>query len=64
MSKKRYEYIILKPKQRRLKVSKAICGECGSTVEIADGKEWGYCPMCENDQVELKKKPKEMMKSE
>lgn len=45
-------------------MSKAICSECGSPVEIADGEEWGYCPMCENDQVELKKKPKEMMKSE
>lgn len=36
-------------------MSKAICSECGSSVEIADGEEWGYCPMCENDQVELKK---------
>lgn len=33
----------------------AICSECGSPVEIAKGEEWGYCPMCENDQVELNK---------
>lgn len=37
-------------------MAKAICSECGSPVEIADGEEWGYCPMCENDQVELKRK--------
>lgn len=33
-------------------MAKAVCSECGSPVEIADGEEWGYCPMCENDQVE------------
>lgn len=37
-------------------MSIAICSECGSPVEIADGEEWGYCPICENDQVELKRK--------
>ena len=31
----------------------AICSECGSPVEIAEGEEWGYCHMCENDQVEV-----------
>ena len=44
--------------------TKAVCSECGSPVEIAEGEEWGYCPMCENDQVELKRKAKEIMKSE
>jgi hypothetical protein len=34
----------------------AICSECGSPVEIAGDEEWGYCPMCENDQVALKRK--------
>lgn len=37
-------------------MAKAICSECGSPVEITEGEEWGYCPMCENDQVELKRK--------
>ena len=37
-------------------MAKAICSECGSPVEIAEGEEWEYCPMCENDQVELKRK--------
>ena len=45
-------------------MSIAICNECGCHIEIVDGEEWGYCPMCENDQVELKRKAKEMMKDE
>lgn len=45
-------------------MAKAICSECGSPVEIVDGEEWGYCPFCENDQVELKRKTKEMCKND
>ena len=33
----------------------AICSECGCPVEYTDGEEWAYCPICENDQVEIKK---------
>lgn len=40
------------------------CNECWREFEIEDNEEWGYCPFCENDQVELKRKAKEMMKSE
>lgn len=43
------------------KMEKAICNECGRLVEIEDGEEWGYCPFCENDQVELNKEPKEIL---
>ena len=46
------------------KMEKAICNECGRLVEIEDGEEWGYCPFCENDQVELNKEPKEMLGNE
>lgn len=45
-------------------MEKVICSECGSLVEIEDGEEWGYCPFCENDQVELNKEPKEMLGNE
>ena len=45
-------------------MEKAICNECGSLVDIVDGEEWGYCPFCENDQVELKREPKEMLGNE
>lgn len=34
-------------------MSKAICSECGCPIEIVNGEEWAYCPMCENDQVEV-----------
>lgn len=34
----------------------AICSECGCPIEIEYGQEWAYCPMCENDQVEVKVK--------
>lgn len=45
-------------------MAKTICSECGSPVEIVDGEEWGYCPFCENDQVELKRKTKGMLENE
>lgn len=35
------------------KKSIAICNECGCHIEIVDGEEWAYCPICENDQVEV-----------
>lgn len=35
----------------------AICSQCGSPVEYDDGDEFAYCPMCENDQVEIKQNP-------
>ena len=35
------------------KKSIAICNECGCHIEVVDGEEWAYCPMCENDQVEV-----------
>ena len=28
------------------------CNECWREFEIEDNEEWGYCPFCENDQVE------------
>lgn len=32
----------------------AICSECGSPVEYTKGEDFAYCPICENDQVEVK----------
>ena len=32
-----------------------ICNECGSHIEYEIGEEFAYCPICENDQVEIKK---------
>ena len=37
------------------KKSIAICNECGCHIEIDDGEEWAYCPICDNDQVEVVK---------
>lgn len=34
----------------------AICSECGSYIEYEIGEEFAYCPICECDQVEIKKK--------
>jgi uncharacterized Zn finger protein (UPF0148 family) len=34
----------------------AVCSVCGSPVEYDDGDEFAYCPMCENDQVEIAKR--------
>ena len=34
----------------------AVCSACGSPVEYDDGDEFAYCPMCENDQVEIAKR--------
>lgn len=34
----------------------AVCSACGSPVEYDDGDEFAYCPMCENDQVEITKR--------
>lgn len=31
----------------------AICSECGCPIEYTEGEEWSYCPICENDQVEI-----------
>lgn len=45
-------------------MTKVICNECGRLVEIEDCEEWGYCPFCENDQVELKRKAKEILENE
>ena len=28
------------------------CDKCWREFEIEDNEEWGYCPFCENDQVE------------
>ena len=39
-----------------MKKSVAICSQCGSPVEYDDGDEFAYCPMCENDQVEIAKR--------
>lgn len=33
----------------------AICSECGCLIEYIEGEEWAYCPICENDQVEIEK---------
>lgn len=33
----------------------AICSECGSHIEYEIGEEFAYCPICECDQVEIKK---------
>ena len=41
---------------RRSKRSFAVCSACGSPVEYDDGDEFAYCPMCENDQVEITKR--------
>ena len=29
------------------------CNECWREFEIEDNEDWGYCPFCENDQVEI-----------
>lgn len=29
------------------------CNKCGYLFEVEDGAKWGYCPCCENDQVEV-----------
>ena len=29
------------------------CDKCWREFEIEDNEEWGYCPFCENDQVEV-----------
>ena len=29
------------------------CNKCWREFEIEDNEEWGYCPFCENDQVEI-----------
>ena len=34
----------------------AICKECGYPVEYTEGEDFAYCPICENDQVEVVKK--------
>lgn len=42
----------------------AVCSACGSPVEYDDGDEFAYCPMCENDQVEIRRrtyKPKTIL---
>ena len=39
-----------------MKKSVAICSHCGSPVEYDNGDEFAYCPMCENDQVEITKR--------
>lgn len=35
-------------------MAKAICSECGCSIEYTKGEDFAYCPMCENDQVEIK----------
>ena len=29
------------------------CDKCWREFEIENNEEWGYCPFCENDQVEI-----------
>lgn len=29
------------------------CNKCGKMFEVEDNAEWGYCPFCENDNVEV-----------
>ena len=29
------------------------CNKCRSLIEVAENCDWGYCPICENDQVEV-----------
>ena len=31
------------------------CDKCGKYVYVGMNQCWGYCPFCENDQVEIKK---------
>ena len=31
------------------------CNKCGKVFEVEDNAEWGHCPFCENDQVEVGK---------
>ena len=31
------------------------CNKCGKYFEVEEHEEWGYCPFCENDQVEVYK---------
>ena len=35
-------------------MAKAVCSECGCSIEYTKGEDFAYCPMCENDQVEIK----------
>lgn len=34
-------------------MKKVVCDKCGYHFEVEDGAEFGYCPCCENDQVEI-----------
>lgn len=34
---------------------KVACCKCGALFKVEDNAEWGYCPICENDQVEVAK---------
>ena len=34
-------------------MKKVSCNKCGFVFEVEDNEEWAYCPMCENDQVEI-----------
>lgn len=41
-----------------------VCNKCGRIFEEEDGTEWGYCPFCENDQVEISDDTKNWWKVE
>lgn len=32
------------------------CNKCGRYFDVEDNAEWGYCPFCENDNVEVPKR--------
>ena len=34
-------------------MKRVVCDKCGYHFEVEDGAEFGYCPCCENDQVEI-----------
>lgn len=35
-------------------MARVVCSECGCSIEYTKGEDFAYCPMCENDQVEIK----------
>lgn len=47
----------LKSKARRKEIQliQVQCDKCGCYFDVPSNEDWGYCPFCENDQVEIKK---------
>lgn len=42
---------------------KVMCNKCGFVFEVNKNEKFGYCPMCENDQVEINVKENKDVKN-